>query len=120
MSANVINIGRYVYPLITNALSEAGHGDVSVHAVLADKNTKGDYVVFARDRLTEPQTSMGGRSAILQVYVYTSEYKRGIDIAEVVAGALVSGDTRVELQMATEAVEDGLYLQAMEFNYNFF
>lgn len=92
---------------------------------IAPEDTPGDYIIVYRKAYGKSRTKQGEYETYCSVGVeiYSDDYDRSIDIAELVDEALdveeqvvwLGGDVCIELAGSIEDYVDGKYLQELEF-----
>lgn len=93
-----------------------------VFPVVAPKNTKGDFIIYQRDRYSKEYTKMGIYGEECQVYIsaISESYERSQELAylinEVLEGMHIDLNIEVKLIDSTEDFEDGKYMQVLLFD----
>lgn len=93
-----------------------------MYPVFAPQETKGDFIIYFRDKYEIDRTKMGIAQQQCDVFlaVLSDNYDRSTEIADAVfqalEGVFTNPDITIHLTDSTEDSIDGKYLQLLKFN----
>lgn len=88
----------------------------------AEKDTKGDFIIYMRDEYSIDRSKMGIVSQKCNVYInaISSSYNRSQELADlifkVLEGTFKNPDMEIHLEDSTEDYADGKYIQVLLFS----
>lgn len=88
----------------------------------AEKDTKGDFIIYMRDEYSIERCKMGIASQKCNVYInaISASYNRSQDLADLIFNALdgvfKNPDIVIHLEDSTEDYADGKYIQVLLFS----
>ncbi len=87
----------------------------NIFPLMAPKNTKGDIIIYQRDKYSKTRSKMGIAEEIAEVFitVVSDDYDRSVTLAEEINETLERKN--FQLLDSTETFEDGKYLQILLF-----
>ena len=99
---------------------DARLNNVPIYPVIAPKGTKSDFIVFRRGDPKPEQSLMGGVEIGIQIMVVTTDYDKGLQLADSIYHILEEASPRVRLFTMEESFAGDNYIQELEFRYNYF
>lgn len=93
-----------------------------IFPVIAQENTKGDFIVYQRDGYKQDSTKFGvyQQMPIVNVIAVSERYERSQEMASLIydtlSGDFANPDIHIELEDSTEDFIDNKYIQVLQFS----
>lgn len=115
------NVGNYVRELLIGDSGITAYVGEDVYPLVAPENTKGDFMVYQRDKYSKSWSKMGvyEDECLLYVTIITEDYDRAIELASAVDNVLVGEHNEdnykffIDLADSSENFEDGKYFEIL-------